>query len=200
VNLLSEIWSILTPAQRRQVLAAQAISLAMAISTVTGIAAITPFFSVLGNPRSIGQQRWLHWLYIHGGFTTEHTFVLSLGILFVGVVVFANFINAVGALAMNRLALDIGHQLQTALFDEYLDTVQQRHLRGWANQQRDLAECFHADHQHCHRLINHSFRSDTQSGNLHRASPGPRWWLPRDLPVGAEAAAASWADSLAGLV
>jgi ABC-type multidrug transport system fused ATPase/permease subunit len=120
VNLLSEIWSILTPAQRRQVLAAQAISLAMAISTVTGIAAITPFFSVLGNPRFIGQKRWLHWLYVHGGFTTEHTFVVSLGILFVGVVVFANVINAVGALAMNRLALQIGHQLQTALFDDYL--------------------------------------------------------------------------------
>jgi ABC-type multidrug transport system fused ATPase/permease subunit len=120
VNLLSDIWSILTPAQRRQVLAAQAISLAMAISTVTGIAAITPFFSVLGNPRFIEQQRWLHWLYIHGGFLSEHTFVVSLGILFVGVVVFANFINAVGALAMNRVALDIGHQLQTALFDEYL--------------------------------------------------------------------------------
>jgi ABC-type multidrug transport system fused ATPase/permease subunit len=120
VNLLSDIWSILTPAQRRQVLAAQAISLAMAISTVTGIAAITPFFSVLGNPRFIGQKRWLHWLYVHGGFTTEHTFVVSLGILFVGMVVFANVINAVGALAMNRLALHIGHQLQTALFDDYL--------------------------------------------------------------------------------
>jgi ATP-binding cassette, subfamily B, bacterial PglK len=120
VNLLSDIWSILTPTQRRQVLAAQAISLAMAISTVIGIAAITPFFSVLGNPQLIEQQRRLHWLYVHGGFTTEHTFVVSLGTLFVGLVIFANIINAVGALAMNRLALHIGHQLQTALFEEYL--------------------------------------------------------------------------------
>jgi ATP-binding cassette, subfamily B, bacterial PglK len=120
VNLLSDIWSILTPAQRRRVLTAQAISLAMALSTVTGIAAIAPFFSVLGNPKLIEQQRWLHWLYVHGGFTSEHTFVVSLGVLFVGVVVFANFINAVGALTMNRVALHIGDQLQTALFDEYL--------------------------------------------------------------------------------
>jgi ABC-type multidrug transport system fused ATPase/permease subunit len=99
---------------------AQAISLAMALSTVTGIAAIAPFFSVLGNPKLIEQQRWLHWLYVHGGFTSEHIFVMSLGVLFVGVVVFANFINAAGALAMNRLALRIGRELQTALFDEYL--------------------------------------------------------------------------------
>jgi ATP-binding cassette, subfamily B, bacterial PglK len=120
MNLLFDIWSILTPTQRRQVLAAQGISLGMAISTVTGIAAITPFFSVLGNPQLIGQQHWLNWLYVHGRFCTEHGFVVSLGILFVGVVIFANFINAAGALAMNRLALNIGHQLQTALFDEYL--------------------------------------------------------------------------------
>jgi ATP-binding cassette, subfamily B, bacterial PglK len=120
VNLVSDIWSILTHAQRRQVLTAQAISLAMALSTVTGIAAIAPFFSVLGNPKLIEQQRVLNWLYVHGGFTSEHTFVVSLGVLFVGVVVFANFINAAGSLAMNRLALRIGNELQTALFDDYL--------------------------------------------------------------------------------
>ena len=127
VNLLSDIWRILTPAQRRQVLTAQAISLAMALSTVTGIAAIAPFFSVLGNPRLIEEQRWLHWLYVHGAFTSEHTFVVCLGVLFVSVVVFANFINAAGALAMNRLALRIGHELQTALFDEYLTRPYQFH-------------------------------------------------------------------------
>jgi ABC-type multidrug transport system fused ATPase/permease subunit len=129
VILLSDIWKILTRGQRRQVLAAQAISLAMALSTVTGIAAIAPFFSVLGNPRLIEQQRWLHWLYVHGGFATEHTFVVTLGVIFVGVVVLANIINALGSLAMNRLALRIGHQLQTALFDEYLTRPYLFHTR-----------------------------------------------------------------------
>jgi hypothetical protein len=33
MSLASEVWSILTPSQRRQVLAAQMISLAMAFST-----------------------------------------------------------------------------------------------------------------------------------------------------------------------
>jgi hypothetical protein len=43
MNLLSDIWSILTPLQRRYVLVAQFASLLMAFSTVTGIAAIAPY-------------------------------------------------------------------------------------------------------------------------------------------------------------
>jgi HlyD family secretion protein len=120
MSLVSEIWSVLTPAQRRHVLAAQAISLAIALSTVTGIAAIAPFFAVLGNPGLVDDHRWLHWLYLLGGFPSKHVFVAALGIAFIAVVVTANFVNAVGSLAMNRLAVRIGQQLQTALFQEYL--------------------------------------------------------------------------------
>ncbi len=43
MSLVNDIWSILGPAQKRQVVAAQGISLLMALSTVTGIAAIAPF-------------------------------------------------------------------------------------------------------------------------------------------------------------
>jgi ABC-type multidrug transport system fused ATPase/permease subunit/GT2 family glycosyltransferase len=119
-SLPREFCSILTRSQRRSVLAAQAISLAMALSTVVGIAAIAPFFAVLGDPRLI--ERWgaLHWLYEHAGFAGPRSFVAALGIAFIGVVLLANLINVLGSLAMNRLALRIGTELQTALFAEYL--------------------------------------------------------------------------------
>jgi ATP-binding cassette, subfamily B, bacterial PglK len=120
MSLASEIWSILTPSQRRQVLAAQIISLAMAFSTVTGIAAIAPFFAVLGEPRLIDQNILLHWLYRHGGFSSQRGFIVLLGVAFVSFVLIANLINALGSLAMNRLALRVGNQLQTAMFADYL--------------------------------------------------------------------------------
>jgi len=120
MSLASEIWSILTPSQRRQVLAAQIISLAMAFSTVTGIAAIAPFFAVLGEPRLIDQNVLLHWLYLHGGFSSQRGFIVLLGVAFISFVLIANLINAFGSLAMNRLALRVGNQLQTAMFADYL--------------------------------------------------------------------------------
>jgi ABC-type bacteriocin/lantibiotic exporter with double-glycine peptidase domain len=120
MTLASEFWSILTKPQRRRVLAVQVISVAMAFSTVTGIAAIVPFFAVLGEPRLIDQNRQLHWLYFHAGFSDRHGFVIALGLAFIAMVLIANLINLLGSLAMNRLALRIGSELQTSLFAEYL--------------------------------------------------------------------------------
>ena len=120
MSLLAELWSVLTPPQRRRVIGAQVISVAMALSTVTGIAAIAPFFAVLGDPRLIDQNRLLHWLYVAAGFSSGHAFAVALGFGFIGVVLLANLVNAIGGVAMNRLALRIGAELQAALFGEYL--------------------------------------------------------------------------------
>ena len=120
MTLLSELWSILTPPQRRQVLAAQLVSLAMAFSTVTGIAAIAPFFAVLGEPELIDRNLALRWLYLHCGSPSKPDFVVILGFAFIAMVLLANAISALGFLIMNRLAMRIGNQLQTALYADYL--------------------------------------------------------------------------------
>lgn len=117
---LIELWSILTAQQRRSVLAAQCISIVMAFSTVVGIAAIAPFFAVLGDPGLIDNIAPLRWIYAHAAFSSQHAFVAALGIAFIGLLLLANLINVMGALAMNRLALRIGTELQTTLFSEYL--------------------------------------------------------------------------------
>jgi HlyD family secretion protein len=124
------IWRILTPRQRRAVLAAQAISLFMAFSTVTGIAAIAPFFAVLGDPGLIDHNRVLHGLYLQGGFAERRGFVVALGLAFIGVVLTANLVNVFGFMTMNRLALWIGNELQTTLFAEYLGRPYLFHARA----------------------------------------------------------------------
>jgi ABC-type multidrug transport system fused ATPase/permease subunit len=120
LSLIADLWGILTGAQKRRVLAAQLISVAMAFSTVTGIAAIAPFFAVLGDSTLIDRNKVLHWAYIHGGFSDQRSFVVALGIAFVAVMLLANLINILGSLAANRLALRIGDELQRTLFEEYL--------------------------------------------------------------------------------
>jgi HlyD family secretion protein len=118
--MIAELWSILTRAQRRRVIAAQFISVAMAFSTITGIAAIAPFFAALGESRLIDRNAVLHWLYVHGDFSSRSGFVVALGLGFIAAVLVANLVNALGTVAMNRLALTIGAELQAALFKEYL--------------------------------------------------------------------------------
>jgi ABC-type multidrug transport system fused ATPase/permease subunit len=120
MSLIASLWQILTSAQRRRVLVAQIVSVAMAFSTVTGIAAIAPFFAVLGEPLLIDRNALLHWLYLQGGFSDKHAFIIALGLAFIAVTLLANLINVWGTVATNRLALRIGRELQLTLFQEYL--------------------------------------------------------------------------------
>jgi HlyD family secretion protein len=120
MKLFAEIWGMLTPRQRRRILAMQLVSLVMAFSTSTGVAAIAPFFAVLGDPKLIERNTLLHWLYVEGGFSSTRGLMLALGMGFIAIVCAANLINVLGFMAMNRLALQIGNELQTTLFEEYL--------------------------------------------------------------------------------
>jgi ATP-binding cassette, subfamily B, bacterial PglK len=120
VSLLSDIWQILTRRQRRWVLGAQVLSIAMAFSTIAGIAAIAPFFAVLGDPQLIDQSKFLHWLYIHFRFPARRDFEVALGLGFMALVFAANLINLAGSFVMARLAWWIGTDLQSVLFGEYL--------------------------------------------------------------------------------
>jgi ABC-type bacteriocin/lantibiotic exporter with double-glycine peptidase domain len=130
INMVRDIWSVLTPGQRRWVLAAQLLSILMAFSTVSGIAAIAPFFAVLGQPELMDHNALLHWAYVHGGFSSKRGFVVALGIAFGAVMLIANLINVVGSLAMGRLALRIGTEMQSTLFGEYLARPYSFHIRA----------------------------------------------------------------------
>ena len=120
MTLPRELWSILTPRHRYQVVAAQAIALAVAASAILGIASIAPFFAVLADPQATVHQSSLRWLYLHGRFTSAHTFATTLAVVFVLLVIASNLVSALGAQGMNRIAQRIGHELQATLFAEYL--------------------------------------------------------------------------------
>jgi HlyD family secretion protein len=120
MRLVREIWTVLTPTQRRRVIAAQLLSILMAFSTVVGIAAIAPFFSVLGNPHLIERNAALNRMYTGLSFGSARDFEISLGLAFLGLVLIANIVNVIGAFVLSRLSLSIGADLQTSLLNEYL--------------------------------------------------------------------------------
>src|SRR5690349_12988609 len=120
MTLAREIWSILTPSQRRALLGMQLVSLLVAFSTVGGIASITPFFAALGDPAVTEHNQLMHWLYVAGGFTRQRSFLIALGSGFIAMVLAADLAGAVGSLLMSRLLVRIGNELQTTLFGEYL--------------------------------------------------------------------------------
>jgi ABC-type multidrug transport system fused ATPase/permease subunit len=120
VNIVARIWRLLDPAQRRQLVRLQFVSVAMAVSTVGGIAAVVPFFTALTGRDAIAHNGLLHALYTRLSFASEGSFVVALGIGFAAFVLLANAINLLGTLAINRFAFHVGDAFFVRLFDGYL--------------------------------------------------------------------------------
>lgn len=120
MKLLLEVWAVLSPRQRRLVAGAQLLSIVMAFSTVAGIASITPFFSVLGDPHLADHSHFVHWLAVSFALSDRHSLEIGLGAVFLTLVVAANAINAVGGWAMVRLSWVISTDLKSMLLREYM--------------------------------------------------------------------------------
>src|SRR5262245_39468713 len=128
MSLFLELWRLLDARQRRGFVLAQGLALLMAAFTLAGIAAVVPFFAVLGDRQLISRNPLLSWLYQHFGFASERSFVVALGLGVLTVVVLGNVISVLGSLALNRFAHRVGHHFCVALFDEYLHRSLQFHL------------------------------------------------------------------------
>jgi ATP-binding cassette, subfamily B, bacterial PglK len=129
MSLIGEIHAVLTPSQWRATLTIQLVSLLVALTTTLSVAAIAPFFAVMSEPALTHSNRWLHALYVDGGFSSEHAFVRALALGFVLLVLLANLISVAGFLAMHHLARRIGQELQATLFATYLERPYAFHTR-----------------------------------------------------------------------
>ncbi len=130
MKTLLEIWRLLSPRQRRRLVLLQFIALAMAISTLCGIAAVVPFLTVLGETLSGDRTDEYLWLHEFLGLGSDRAFVTALGVAFVGLVMLANLVNLAGSLLMTRFAYAVGNEFQVAMFDEYLHRDGHFHTRN----------------------------------------------------------------------
>ncbi|HEY2465643.1 MAG TPA: ABC transporter ATP-binding protein [Steroidobacteraceae bacterium] len=120
MNIPKRIWMLLDHKQRRHLIGLQLTSIVMALSTVGGLAAVVPFFTVLADPNAIRRNPLLFFAYQRLHFGSEATYVAALGICFAALVLLSNAVNLLGALAINRFALQVGATLHVRLFEEYL--------------------------------------------------------------------------------
>ena len=127
--MLRFLWDLLDKRRRWQAVGLQLVSLAMGAATLGGIAAVVPFFAVLGDPSLITRNTMLARLHDLLAFQSNTAFLAFLGACFVVMVLVANVVNFVGVLAINRFAYGVGADLHVLLFDEYLHRDYAFHTR-----------------------------------------------------------------------
>ncbi|MGH8220309.1 MAG: ABC transporter ATP-binding protein [Steroidobacteraceae bacterium] len=117
---LTQLWRLLDSGQRRRLVALQLLSIVTAFSTMAGIAAIVPFFTVLAAPDAVPSNAALRTLALLLPSERGDSFVLALGVAFAAAVLLANVIGLCVLLALTRFSLRTGDALYVRLFDEYL--------------------------------------------------------------------------------
>src|SRR5689334_9788261 len=96
--MLQFLWGLLDTRRRWQAVGLQLLSLAMGVATLGGIAAVVPFFAVLGDPSLITSNVALSRLHDLLAFESDTAFLTFLGVCFVAMVLVANAVNFVGLL------------------------------------------------------------------------------------------------------
>ena len=120
MNVLLHAWRMLTPRERRRCAGLQLLGALMALTTVAGIAAVMPFFAVLGDPGLIERNAALHWLQSRFGIHGYQEFTVLLGCGFITLLLLSSAVNLAGGVAMSRFAWRVGDRLRLALFAQYL--------------------------------------------------------------------------------
>ena len=89
-KLIQELFSLLTPLQRRRFFILQVLVVIMAVIEIIGIASILPFMALVGDMSLITQQIYLAEIYQMSGVNSESEFIFLLG----AVVLIMLFISA----------------------------------------------------------------------------------------------------------
>jgi hypothetical protein len=128
MSVLGALWRLFDSRQRRQLIGLQLLSIAMALSTVGGVAAVLPFFAALSAPDNIAHSA-VAWAVLQKLHVGPRSVVPALGAAFAASVLIANAINLFGLLAINRFSVGVGESLHAELFAEYLRRGYELHAR-----------------------------------------------------------------------
>ncbi|MGL4609774.1 MAG: ABC transporter ATP-binding protein [Trueperaceae bacterium] len=112
--------NLLSLHERRQVYLLLPGIILMACLEVAGIAAISPFLSLVTNPEALQQSNVLQTLYTRLGFTTTNPFVVFMGFVALGLMVTSNLYSLFMNWLLIRFAWLKNHSISQRLLTEYL--------------------------------------------------------------------------------
>jgi HlyD family secretion protein len=136
VTLLRQVWSVLDGGQRQRMLLLAALSLVTGFTTLGGVAAVMPFFSLLADPALMERSAWLTGIARALDVETREGLLLLLGVGFIAVLLISNLVSLLGLIAFDRFTHSVSADLQIVLFREY---ARRHYLFHAASNQATLA-------------------------------------------------------------
>ncbi len=130
LKILKQLFSLLSPNQRKRFYMLQILVLLMALMEIAGVASIIPFMTLVGNMNLLGQDTAIAQVYQATGITSESQFVFLLGI---GVLVMLFVSTVISMFTIWRLSMfanKVGAEIADRLFNHYLEQNWLFHASG----------------------------------------------------------------------
>ena len=121
MKTLRKILNLLTPKEKRQAFFLFCFIALMAFVEILGVASILPFMSVLANPQSVQDNEMLRWGYEYFQYDSINSYMFSLGLLVLAVLVFSNILKAVTRWMTLFFSQMCGYSISQRLFSHYLN-------------------------------------------------------------------------------
>ncbi|MBO1922996.1 ABC transporter ATP-binding protein [Thiomicrorhabdus sp. 6S3-12] len=120
IKLIKELFSLLTPGQRRRFYVLQILVVLMAIFELVGIASIAPFMAIVSDPAVIESNHFLNQLYFLTGFTEYSEFLFFIGVLVLSTLILAAFVSMFTIWRLSLFGTKVGTEIADRLYAHYL--------------------------------------------------------------------------------
>jgi ATP-binding cassette, subfamily B, bacterial PglK len=120
VSTLRQLYALLSPRERRQVLWLLPLLVLTALVQVVGIASVTPFLAIVADPAAVQRHEKLRLLYEAGGFADVRGFLVAVGLATFLIIVGSNALNAFSTWAVLRFSWMRSHTIAVRILRGFL--------------------------------------------------------------------------------
>lgn len=120
IDTLKKLWTIFTPAERRQAGIMLVLVVLMAVVEMLGVLSLMPFLSVLARPEVVHDNHWLNLVYSRLGFADVRHFMFALGMASIVLVVGSSVFKTITLHLINRFVHLQRHAISARLLSRYL--------------------------------------------------------------------------------
>ena len=119
-NLAKELYSLLTPNQRRRYLSLQIMVFFMAIMELLGIASIAPFMSLVADMQLLETNAMLNKVYLASGVNSHEQFLFIAGLIVLLMLSIASMLSIITTWHLSLFAFSVGTEIGDRLYRYYL--------------------------------------------------------------------------------
>jgi HlyD family secretion protein len=129
-QLIRKLFTLITPAQKKQYFRLQLLLVLMALVELIGIGSIAPFMAIIGDMTILQNENVIASIYHASGIDSEQQFVFFLGFGVLVMLVTSAFISMLATWRMSMFATRIGVELSHRLYEYYLHQDWIFHVSG----------------------------------------------------------------------